>query len=215
MIWSPTINPNELYLKHHGIQGQKWGKRNGPPYPLSENASKIYNRAKKKSTIISSDVSNAISKTSAKSYGLEHMLKTPDSIERKLKLGKDIKDAVRFTTISSEEDFVKNYISFKKDLQKKGYTETTCKNYFEKYKSGKVKHKSVQSNFKDKTGYIFEVQFQTKLSQDAKDKKVPIYNEARNPKTSAKRKAELEKQMVALAENVKDPIDIHKIKSHK
>lgn len=23
------------YLIHHGIRGQKWGKRNGPPYPLS------------------------------------------------------------------------------------------------------------------------------------------------------------------------------------
>ena len=22
------------YLMHHGIQGQKWGVRNGPPYPL-------------------------------------------------------------------------------------------------------------------------------------------------------------------------------------
>ena len=22
-------------LKHHGVQGQKWGVRNGPPYPLS------------------------------------------------------------------------------------------------------------------------------------------------------------------------------------
>ena len=22
------------YLKHHGIMGQKWGKQNGPPYPL-------------------------------------------------------------------------------------------------------------------------------------------------------------------------------------
>ena len=26
-------NPYELY--HHGIFGQQWGKRNGPPYPLS------------------------------------------------------------------------------------------------------------------------------------------------------------------------------------
>ena len=23
------------YIAHHGIRGQKWGKRNGPPYPLS------------------------------------------------------------------------------------------------------------------------------------------------------------------------------------
>lgn len=25
---------SELYIAHHGILGQKWGKRNGPPYPL-------------------------------------------------------------------------------------------------------------------------------------------------------------------------------------
>lgn len=25
---------NELYLVHHGIKEQKWGSRNGPPYPL-------------------------------------------------------------------------------------------------------------------------------------------------------------------------------------
>ena len=26
----------ELYLAHHGIKGQKWGTRNGPPYPLDD-----------------------------------------------------------------------------------------------------------------------------------------------------------------------------------
>ena len=29
---------NENYLAHHGIDGQKWGQRNGPPYPLLRNA---------------------------------------------------------------------------------------------------------------------------------------------------------------------------------
>lgn len=28
----------ELYLQHHGIFGQRWGKRNGPPYPLDYGA---------------------------------------------------------------------------------------------------------------------------------------------------------------------------------
>lgn len=29
------IRTNEDYLAHHGILGQKWGVKNGPPYPLS------------------------------------------------------------------------------------------------------------------------------------------------------------------------------------
>ena len=28
---------SELVLVHHGIKGQEWGKRNGPPYPLDQN----------------------------------------------------------------------------------------------------------------------------------------------------------------------------------
>lgn len=29
----------DLYLIHHGVEGQQWGKRNGPPYPLDSDIS--------------------------------------------------------------------------------------------------------------------------------------------------------------------------------
>ena len=37
----------DLYLIHHGVEGQQWGKRNGPPYPLNK-AGKAELRAQKK-----------------------------------------------------------------------------------------------------------------------------------------------------------------------
>lgn len=42
-----TTQPNELY--HHGRLGQHWGKRNGPPYPLS---SGIVRKAYKKKGLL-------------------------------------------------------------------------------------------------------------------------------------------------------------------
>lgn len=42
--------PDEnYYLEHHGIKNQKWGKRNGPPYPLSDaKHDRIVKRAEKR-----------------------------------------------------------------------------------------------------------------------------------------------------------------------
>lgn len=33
-----AVHRTNKYLKHHGIEGQKWGVRNGPPYPLKNNS---------------------------------------------------------------------------------------------------------------------------------------------------------------------------------
>lgn len=40
---------NETYIAHHGISGQKWGKKNGPPYPLKE-SQKSFKEKKRTST---------------------------------------------------------------------------------------------------------------------------------------------------------------------
>ena len=46
--WKPSVTPTDV-ICHHGILGQKWGHRNGPPYPLDDgDYSKAEKRAAKK-----------------------------------------------------------------------------------------------------------------------------------------------------------------------
>ena len=131
-------------------------------------ASAIHKHASYRISQIEDDVRTAVGKTNAKMYGLSHKQKTLDSIARKIETdsheknisleeaANDIKDAVRFTTVSSDKDFVSNYREFKYQLAKRGYEELRCKNYFSLYNEGKAKHKQVTSVFGDHSGYKFE-----------------------------------------------------------
>lgn len=189
-------------------------------------ASNIYNKAKKKESIITKNVTKAAELSGSRMYGLEHRLKTKESIQRKIetdskekgisqsKSAADIKDAVRYTTISKDNEFVSNYEKMKSFLNNVGYDEIRCKNYWQLYKEGKVKHKSVQSVFQDRDGYKFEIQFHTPSSQQAKNEKIPIYEERRQPGLSKERQIKLEKQMEDLAKKVTEPKNILRIKTH-
>ena len=215
-------------LSHSGVKGKKWGVLNGPPYPLNSAvwARKISSDAKKHEASITRDVSDAAKATRGKLHGMEHKLKTYASIKRKIetdaeekrttisKAARDLKDANRYTLLSDNDSFVSDYETFKQNLIDKGYKEVRCRNYFEDYRLGKVKHKAVQSVFETPDGYRFEMQFHTPASQRAKDKKVPIYEERRKPGLSYERQLELERQMDLLAANVPVPNGVERIKSH-
>lgn len=43
-MWQPTISSDELY--HHGVDGQKWGVKNGPPYPIERGGNKSSGKRK-------------------------------------------------------------------------------------------------------------------------------------------------------------------------
>lgn len=38
-----SLSHNALIIVHHGRKGQKWGRRNGPPYPLDKSKTESYN----------------------------------------------------------------------------------------------------------------------------------------------------------------------------
>lgn len=187
-------------------------------------ATKKFNEASKLEPRITRDVIDSVAKTGCKMYGLDYRLKQPTSMAGKIgsdskekgisfqDASKGIKDAIRYTSVSDTKNFVNNYNNIKKSLESKGYSETRCKNFFEKYKRGEAMHKSLQCTYKNKDGYEFELQFHTPASQAAKELKIPIYEERRKVGISEKRARELEAQMKDLAENVEDPPNIDKIK---
>ena len=159
-------------------------------------------------------------------YGLSYRLKQPTSIAAKI--GSDsknerisfkdaadsIKDVIRYTSVSSDANYSRNYFLTKQQLESQGYSELRCRNYFQMYKDGKVNHKSIQSIFSNANGVKFELQFQTDSSQAAKNLKIPLYEERRKSGLSETRKKEIDKQMRLLAEKVDDPKDVMAIRSH-
>ena len=101
-------------------------------YVCARLANKIFDRSSKIEPKITNDVISAVSNSGCKMYGLEYRLKQPTSMAGKIasdakeknisykEAANDIKDSIRYTSVSNTKDFVKNYTAIKADLEKKG-----------------------------------------------------------------------------------------------
>jgi len=192
----------------------------------AELADNLFDHAAEIEPQITSDVISSAMRSGSKMYGLEYRLKQPTSLASKIgadakekdisleESAREIKDTIRYTSVSSDKNFVSNYQQMKKELEAKGYSETRCKNYFQLFHEGQARHKAVQCIFFDPNENVFEIQFQTKSSQAAKELKLPLYNERRQLDTSDERKAYLEREMIDLADFVPYPPNYMQIQSH-
>lgn len=189
-------------------------------------ANSLYDRLAEQEPKITKDVVSSVSQAGSKMHGLDNRMKQPTSLAAKIgadakekdltfeQSANGIRDVIRYTSVSDDDNFVSSYNSVKKSLEEKGYKESVCKNYFKMYQNGEVKHKSVQCVFVDKDGNKFEIQFQTPSSQAAKELRTPLYEARRSSGLTKKQKADLEKQMEELAELVAYPPNVMSIRSH-
>lgn len=115
---------DELYHYNHN-HDPKTGRFARSLRTSSNLAMDINELAVKKEPKISNDVKEAVEKSGGKLYGFDNRIKRVESIERKINTdskeknislfeASKIKDAVRYTSISMDNDFVKSYNSVKK-----------------------------------------------------------------------------------------------------
>ena len=103
-IYNPYVR-KELELYHHGIEGQKWGKRNGPPYPLSK---EDYSAAEKKAKGYKKQLNHLAAGRSTASYNsLENAYKA-DKVNAKLKkeISKHGENSKKAKELQDEFDFL-------------------------------------------------------------------------------------------------------------
>lgn len=117
----------ERFLAHHGIQGMKWGTRNGPPYPLSASRKSFSEkRAERKS--------DRLAKKDAKEYARAKMYYGEGAGNRRKLIkatvnerSKDKYYKERFDKYLSEQDMAKHAEKAKVERKANDVKNTTAK----------------------------------------------------------------------------------------
>lgn len=132
---------NQSYIEHHGIRGQRWGKRNGPPYPLSGGD---YSQSEVKAIRKNRKLGNRI-------YNKEHF----DEVLSK--------DKTTLSTLSYDKDRIKNAEMFY--ATHNFFDKQQYKALFNK----KIPKTITDKNGKEiGTGMCYKYQIDTKLNKDVK-----------------------------------------------
>lgn len=201
---------------YHGDDGRFSSGGGAPARAAGKAAQNLHSSAQKLEPDVTKTLRDSLP-AGAQLVGEANKLKTPDSISRKIisnsKLenvdvataAAGVHDALRYTVQSaSDEDYVDTINNTISTLQKQGYTLEKFKNYWSPPSEDSM-YEGVNTNFKDKNGNIFEVQFHTKESLDAKGKLHPIYEQFRKDEITKDERDTLARSMFKINQSLKRP----------
>lgn len=198
-----------------------------PSEPIKEDLSlsvdKIVEKSQKIEPKITSDLTSIMDKVGGKLVGLDFRLKSQSSLKRKIKTEiadgfthsqavNKIRDAIRYTTVFKEKDFVTRYKAMQYLLAIKGYKTIVVKNTWKNDSA----YKGVNTFIQNEDGDVFEMQYHTQQSFDLKNGLLhKLYEQFRNPKTPFHEKEKLLLEMRKLSSKIKVPKGIELIEDKK
>ena len=162
----------------------------------------IFDKAKSKEPAITEDVTSAIKKTGAESFGLDFKLKDVKTavgkIDRERDEKKDYKnkvdtyilshawDNVRYSQVSDPEKLKSEMYNTLAELEKKGHKVYGIKNYFD---DDENPYNGINVKMISPSNQRYELQFNTQKNFGIKEKELhPIYKLKRDEKDEAKKK---------------------------
>lgn len=172
---------------------------------------------------ITSDLTSIMDKVGGKLVGLDFRLKSQSSLKRKIETEiadgfthsqavNKIRDAIRYTTVFKEKDFVTRYKAMQYLLAIKGYKTIVVKNTWKNDSA----YKGVNTFIQNENGDVFEMQYHTQQSFDVKNGLLhKLYEKFRDLKTPIHEKEKLLLEMRRLSSKIKVPEGVELIEDKK
>ena len=187
---------------------------------LFRSSKELIATAKNKDKVITEDLKEAVKSGHGNLVGLEYRIKGEDSLSRKLEgkaiskgisikaYAEQVTDVLRYTNSSKPEHLTEDFFNIVGELEKKGYNLIEVTNTFNVPGSP---YRGINTLVKDRSGYVFELQFHTPESLEVKEINHKLYVEQRLTATAEFRKAELKKKMKENSMKILMPSDIERI----
>lgn len=172
---------------------------------------------------VTRDLADAASRREARLVDLATRFKTEKSIIRKLeqaeaynpdisekRLKRRVLDALRYTMVCPAERYSRTVKDALAELRENGYEfeKKDIRNYWPEHEL----YKGINVTLRvEGAGDVFELQFHTDESWEAKNQAHPLYEESRLQDTPGTRREELERQMIAVFGRIHTPPEVESI----